>query len=200
MHIYQCHLFADVKVFLIDTPGFDDSQRTDTQVLKEIANWMTKSFQSKKQLKGILYLHRISDTRMGGTQMRNLLMFKKTCGPDALKNVLLVTTMWDKTGMEDGERREAELKSREEHWGFMIEKGSRTMRHYNNEISAMDILAEFVPGFGADSPEAQPLAIQKEMVYEKKSLDETDAGIELQKEFTEQSRKLIEEIREREVE
>lgn len=31
------------KVILIDTPGFDDSRRTEYQVLKAIADWLKKT-------------------------------------------------------------------------------------------------------------------------------------------------------------
>ena len=37
---------------------------------------------------------------MAGTLLKNLRMFEELCGKDALKNVILTTTMWDEeTGL-----------------------------------------------------------------------------------------------------
>lgn len=83
----------DRTVYLIDTPGFDDTNRSDTQVLTEIATWLGDSYRSKVLLHGIIYLHRITDVRMSGSARRNLLMFKHLCGDEYLKKVILVTTM-----------------------------------------------------------------------------------------------------------
>jgi hypothetical protein len=33
----------DVNVVLVDTPGFDDAERTDRDVLKAIASWLRRS-------------------------------------------------------------------------------------------------------------------------------------------------------------
>ncbi|EJT75385.1 hypothetical protein GGTG_05322 [Gaeumannomyces tritici R3-111a-1] len=95
---------ADVQVFparigrrefyLVDTPGFDDTQRTDVDVLRSLVNWLGTTHQRNVHLAGIVYLHRISDPRMGGSAMKNLRMFKKLCGKDALERVVLATTMW----------------------------------------------------------------------------------------------------------
>lgn len=81
------------------------------------------------RLNGIIYLHRITDVRMQGSAKKNLLMFKQLCGPDALKNVVLATTMWSLVNPTDGQAREKELISTPEFWGWMLQKGSRVERH-----------------------------------------------------------------------
>jgi ankyrin repeat protein len=78
----------------VDTPGFDDTYRSDTDVLREIAAWLTDSYSNQVKLKGIIYLYRIMDERMQGSAKRNLFMFKKLCGPKPLNNVNLATTTW----------------------------------------------------------------------------------------------------------
>src|SRR6202044_2750014 len=35
--VYACKLFPGRNVYLIDTPGFDDTKRSDTEVLRELA-------------------------------------------------------------------------------------------------------------------------------------------------------------------
>jgi hypothetical protein len=43
------------------------------------------------KLSGLIYVHRISDVLMGGISSRNFRMFRKLCGDDTLKNVVIVT-------------------------------------------------------------------------------------------------------------
>ncbi|KAK6067745.1 kinesin light chain [Seiridium cupressi] len=55
-------------VTLVDTPGFDDSKRSDTEILTLIADWLAGSDKGDTLLSGIIYLHRISDvTRQDGS-------------------------------------------------------------------------------------------------------------------------------------
>lgn len=58
-------------VTLVDTPGFDDTNRSDTDVLTEIANWMGSTYRHGMLLSGILYLHRITDKKITGSSMKN---------------------------------------------------------------------------------------------------------------------------------
>ncbi|KAL4061675.1 hypothetical protein V8B97DRAFT_2066349, partial [Scleroderma yunnanense] len=85
----------DITVKLVDTPSFDDSRTgvTDTDVLEMIATFLINR---RNGLTGLIYVHRISDTRVGGNAQRNLRMFRNLCGDESLKNVVIVTTMWDK--------------------------------------------------------------------------------------------------------
>ncbi|KAI1439730.1 P-loop containing nucleoside triphosphate hydrolase protein [Annulohypoxylon stygium] len=173
---HKCSLFPNRNVFLVDTPGFDDTNRTDKEVLKEIASWLGMTYEKKIQLSGIIYLHRITDTRMQGSAKKNLLMFKKLCGPKALQHVILATTMWERLPDEGmGVKRERELIETEEFWGWMTRQGSQVRRHHNTEDSARDLLKIFVT-----SKEAPiTLKIQEEIVDKHKELNETSAGIEL---------------------
>ncbi|KAI3327314.1 P-loop containing nucleoside triphosphate hydrolase protein [Xylariaceae sp. AK1471] len=108
--VYPYELSSSCTVYLIDTPGFDDTNRSDTEVLDAIATWLGDSYKNKILLHGIVYLHRISDVRMQGSAKRNLLTFKELCGEKALVKVILATTMWDKVSEEEGSRRENELR------------------------------------------------------------------------------------------
>lgn len=161
-------------MYLVDTPGFDDTNLSDTDVLREIATWLTGSYNNKVKLTGILYLHRIIDPRMGGSAKKNLFMFKKLCGPEALKHVVLVTTMWEQVDEKVGLSRERELEETEDFWGYMLGKGSRIERHMNTPESARRIVEIFMSNGRPSSPVL--LAIQDEMVNNNKDLDETEAG------------------------
>lgn len=170
---YRCQYSSSVDIYLIDTPGFDDTNRSDSDILKTIAEWMTRSYINDIKLSGIIYLHRITDTRVQGTAKKNLFMFKKLCGPSAMKNVLLVTTMWENVLPGDGERRETDLVNTPDFWGFMLAEGAHIQRHRNTRESAMALLKKFVKS------RKITMNIQAEMVHEHKDLDDTEAGREV---------------------
>ena len=79
---------------MIDTPGFDDTKKSDTDVLKDIAGWLLKAYQQDIRLSGMVYLHSISETRMKGSHMTNLRMFQKLAGLENMGHVILTTTMY----------------------------------------------------------------------------------------------------------
>lgn len=175
---FPCQLNETTTVYLIDTPGFDDTNRSDTQVLREIATWLTVSYSANIRLSGIIYLHRISDARMSGSAKKNLFMFRKLCGPHALKNVILATTMWNSVSERQGAARERELRSTSDFWGWMVEQGSQIRRHDGSTASAMSLIRDLVK-----NNEKVTLSLQHQMVTEKKGLDDTDAGQEVRREI-----------------
>jgi hypothetical protein len=118
-------------------------------------------------------------------------MFRQLCGENALKRVVLVTTMWDKVPDDEAIRREKELIDTPQFWGWMLGKGSSCQRHYNTEDSARIIVSELV---GYMEPVTTEL--QRQMVDEKKELGETSAGQELQSEMVKEKAKWAQERRE----
>ncbi|KAL8317983.1 hypothetical protein RB597_001405 [Gaeumannomyces tritici] len=195
---------ADVQVFparigrrefyLVDTPGFDDTQRTDVDVLRSLVNWLGTTHQRNVHLAGIVYLHRISDPRMGGSAMKNLRMFKKLCGKDALERVVLATTMWgSRVSENDGARREEQLRTKEDYWGGMIQQGSTMMRQDDGLPSATLIIEHIINKHQSNKRDPS-LEVQKEMANGKK-LDETSAGMEVEAEMNRLRAKFEEEKR-----
>ncbi|KAF9467103.1 hypothetical protein BDZ94DRAFT_1280464 [Collybia nuda] len=161
------HPRTKLPIVLVDTPGFNDTNMSDTQVLSMIAKWLETTYKRKVQLSGIIYLHRISDNRMSGSPLKNLNMFGRLCGDGAIEHVILVTTMWDRVKEEVGVPRESELKKK--YWHQMIQLGSTTQRFRKTPESAWDII---------DSLEKKGVALllQEEMVNLKLLLSETEAG------------------------
>ncbi|TPX06853.1 uncharacterized protein E0L32_002349 [Thyridium curvatum] len=159
------------KIFLVDTPGFDDSYRSDTEVLRGLAAWLSATYARGTRLSGIVYLHRINQPRMPGSARRNIMMFNKLCGDGALKNVILATTMWDLVDQIEGAAREKQLIETKEFWGYMASKGSKVYRHDNTRRSAMNLIGHFVK-----TDTRVTLGIQEEMVDQQKNLDGTAAG------------------------
>ncbi|KAL4063994.1 P-loop containing nucleoside triphosphate hydrolase protein [Scleroderma yunnanense] len=162
-------------VKLADTPGFDDSRLgiTDTDVLKMISTFLVNEYKEQRsQLTGLIYVHRISDTRVGGTSKRNLRMFRKLCGDDSLKNVVIVTTMWDKVTEAEGIRREQELKSSSDLFKPLVDEGAVMMRHDRTPQSAAHVI-KYLLGKSATTTQ-----IVRELAEERKALENTAAEME----------------------
>ncbi|KAL4065615.1 P-loop containing nucleoside triphosphate hydrolase protein [Scleroderma yunnanense] len=165
------HPDGERNIVLVDTPGFDDTFVSDTQTLRNLAEWLKTTYKQKVMLSGLLYFHRISDNRVAGTPLRNLNMFKELCGRDNFKNVVLVTTMWSEVLEDVGLQREEELQN--DFWKAMIQLGSTTHRFHLTEESAWEIIDTISVSL---PEERRPLLIQQEMVDENKPLHKTSAG------------------------
>ncbi|KAL7270430.1 hypothetical protein RUND412_006869 [Rhizina undulata] len=143
IELTKCRI-GDYNVTFIDTPGFDDTDRSDTDVLQSIATYLKLSNDKKQNLAGLIYLHRITDARVTGSAMKNLKMFRTLCGDNNLTNVVLVTSMWDNVAADVGQRRERELISTGNFWGGMIRMGARAARWDKTTKSARDIVLKIV--------------------------------------------------------
>ncbi|RWA08083.1 hypothetical protein EKO27_g7037 [Xylaria grammica] len=183
------------RVYLVDTPGFDDTNKSDTEVLRTLATWLTATYSNGVKLSGIIYLHRINQPRMQGSAMKNISLFRFLCGDDALKKVILVTTMWDITENDIAESREKQLRDIPKYWGGMIAKGSQVKRHNNTQRSALALFETFMKG----DPKIV-LNIQSEMVDGNKPLQGTAAANDIKETLAEQSAQLKREIQDFEVE
>ena len=131
------------------------------------------SYHNNVKLTGLLYLHRISDVRLAGTPLRSLAVFKDLCGDDNLKNIILVTTMWDEVDSQSvGCKREEELLS--SFWKDMILLGSRTCRFLGTHESAWEIINRL--DLEGSRQGRAPLQIQREMVDRGLPFHETTAA------------------------
>jgi hypothetical protein len=169
---YRCQ-HKGRRYVLVDTPGFDDSYRSNDEIVDAILTWLEQTYRAKVLLSGIIYLHRISDVRMQGGALDNLRMFRKLCGTVALQNVLLVTTFWDRVEDSEGRLREEELASNDEFWARMIQKGSRMRRWSSRERDSVTqgILDSVVPGA------KRALQAQIEIVDQGKGRNETEVAL-----------------------
>ena len=155
-------------MLLVDTPGFDDTSLTESEILTDISRLLTFQSQMGIGLKGVIYLHRITDNRYQGSSLKALNIFKKICGELAFKNVLLVTTRWNEIKEADGAAREKQL--REDFWAYMLGNGSTMTRFNSTRESAMVIVSKLV------SKQTIVLELQRELVNEGRTLQETTAG------------------------
>lgn len=164
------------SVTLVDTPGFDDSKRSDTEILTLIADWLESSYNTDALLSGIIYLHRISDIRMSGSSIKNLRMFRKLCGTENMSKVSLVTTMWDKVTLEEGALRERQLDGPGGFWSTMVSSGSLVKRHDGSRESAEALVLDMLDNV--------PMTIKlQEEIASGKALIDTDAGASINEEI-----------------
>jgi hypothetical protein len=156
-------------VALVDTPGFDDTFRSDAEVLDEILQFMISQHRSGIPLRGIIYLHKITDNRMTGSSVRYLEIFKKLCGIAALPNVFLITTHWNE--LKDpalGCKRDQQLRDR--FWRAMVDLGSSIYEFHGSPEEAEGILIQLV------SKPCVELDIQTRLIHEKMPFATTPAG------------------------
>ena len=168
---------GDTKVVLVDTPGFDDTNKPDCQIFEMVAEWLknvsvTALFLrryivlmyfirplSRLGIAGLIYLHRISDNRMAGTPQKNLYMFSKLRGKKLMTNVAFITTMWGDTAEVEGVRREAELEGR--YFREYILLGATLARFDDSQVSAAAILEPLVTSWRARRDEDRVLSIAR---------------------------------------
>ncbi|KAF5356830.1 hypothetical protein D9756_006607 [Leucocoprinus leucothites] len=159
------------NLVLVDTPGFDDTYKTDYQILESIAVWL-KSVHRSLRIAGILYMHNITETRIPSSVSKNFEMFQKLCGEKFYDKVILVTTMWpDENAFTYKPEEQAEYEKRNEelvndYWDIMIKSGSKDIVNEiaNTESNAQVRISD------------QVMRIQKELVDEHKLLPQTKAG------------------------
>ena len=131
---------------------------------------LTSRYDAQRKLNGLIYIQRINEPRFSGQSARNLRMFKNLCGSETYQNVVVLTTHWDSNDPQDvKERREEELKTK--FFKDIVSGGARFMRHDRTLSSARDVLHHI---FTLTPKNVQ---IQEELCVEKKTLEETSAGL-----------------------
>ncbi|KDR82101.1 hypothetical protein GALMADRAFT_135468 [Galerina marginata CBS 339.88] len=158
------------RIVLIDTPGFDDTDRSDLEILIIISEWLSQLHKAQIFLSGIIYVHRISDNRMSGAHQVALRMVSELCGDKATPHVVLVSTMWDIETKEVAEIREQELAKY--YWLNMIQQGASTARFENTEESAWKIIDKLL----ANPAERMVLQVQAELEDPRRHPKDTKAA------------------------
>ncbi len=156
------------KVILVDSPGFDDPDRTDAEILEDISRLLSSQYQLGVSLKGVIYLHRITDVRYQRSAVKTLNIFKEICGEKAFPNVILATTRWSEVTEAVGAEREKDLRSK--FWTYMLHKGAYMTRFHGDKSSGVGIVGQLL------GKSHVVLDLQRELVDEKKVLDQTAAG------------------------
>ncbi|KAG6855724.1 hypothetical protein H0H87_011616 [Tephrocybe sp. NHM501043] len=126
------------RVFLVDTPGFNDTWDSDRAIVKRILDWLQNSCQPTTKFGGIIYLYEISQSRDNPTT--NFMHPTKLSEPQAPQYVILATVKWNLVRAPVAELRESQLK---EFWSNMSQRGSQMARFNDTPESAHKILDMF---------------------------------------------------------
>ncbi|KAK0652615.1 P-loop containing nucleoside triphosphate hydrolase protein [Cercophora newfieldiana] len=130
-------------IVLIDTPGFDDDKRSDVRILEDIATWMAKRGYMK--LDGLIFLHPITHTRAGGSELNRTQLLEKILGEAAYSRVVIATTMWDYIASESSVQERVNSRFAPGGvWHELRSKGADHVKHYNNQQSAHEIVNRIV--------------------------------------------------------
>ena len=162
------------EVLIVDTPGFDDSSRNEGEILENITSKLAQMYVDTIPISGVIYVHDITNEKFTGSASRYLSMFARIVGPNALRNVTLLTTKWDRNSMDNGkaekERREKMFKDRP--WQELIKQGASVRRIglTDGRNAYTNIVAEVLQNVAAT------LQIQQELIDNKLPLKETSAG------------------------
>ena len=160
---------------MIDTPGFDDTNKSNAELLRDIALLLGALHIEDVGIIGLIYLHRITDQRVGGSSLRSMQIFQSLCGIQCFPNIVLVTTMWDileqNDAVDTGLSREEILKEKDEFWGEMVKGEAEVTRHDGQLKSAEAILAKIL-----SRNRTVVMDIQKELVDDDLPLEETKVG------------------------
>ena len=121
-------------------------------------------------LGGIIYLHDISLDRVTGTARNGLVVLNQLCGKDALKKVVLGITKSTRLHPDEAKKREERFKG--VHWEGKIGKAAKVFRiDEGNSAQARELVNAVLERFQIWG--APVLRIQRELVDEKKSIDQT---------------------------
>lgn len=167
-------LVDNACVNLIDTPGWDDTYRTDTDILTLIGDYLGRTFSAGQLLQRVILLQPVDGTRVYGTERKRDRLYERISGMDAYRNIMVATTMWSTVvDQAAADQRVQQRIESPEFWGSMVQGGARVMKHDNTQPSALTIIRA-VP-----SQQARPLQLQTELVGNGYDLSTTSVGIQL---------------------
>jgi len=125
---WKCTNSEGSVITLIDTPGFNDQKRPDTELLKSIVDYIR---QQRFGITTVIYLHRITERKLTGSTILNLRVLRAVCGEHYLQNIVLATSMWatiPAQEMDDTVKREVQFNTSPAFWADMLEKGAKYFR------------------------------------------------------------------------
>ncbi|KDR74821.1 hypothetical protein GALMADRAFT_249717 [Galerina marginata CBS 339.88] len=175
----------DRRIIIVDTPGFDDTYKSDREILEKIAKWLEGFYKDGRAiLGGVIYVHDLSNDRFGGGVRRNLEVFRKMCGNKALGKVVITTTKGRKLSMlkhpnNSSLAHERRRELTDGHWRDLVKNGASVRDFRDTHDSAWAIVDSILSRLRLTNLIDIYMQIQKELVDEGKGIPETEAGKEL---------------------
>ncbi|KAG8795722.1 hypothetical protein FRC12_010566 [Ceratobasidium sp. 428] len=178
-------------VVIVDFPGFDDTLVSNADLLTHIIGFLEFLHKHNISIVGLFYFHPITHNRLQGSDTRNYHIFREMCGSEAIRNVVIVTTMWSKPPTQRELNREKQLRDSELAFRDILHVGAQITRHSEEtRESALNVLRLVL-----DKTPVVPL-VSRQIVDRGMKTEETNAGRALGKEFQDHMRKARQEIEE----
>ncbi|KAF8076626.1 P-loop containing nucleoside triphosphate hydrolase protein [Lyophyllum atratum] len=134
------HHLPGRRLIVVDTPGFDNAEKNDTEMLRQFAAWLKSAFVNGVTLGGVIYLQDIS--RGGSSSMSpeamSILRYSFSRSKGAFQRIILATTKWARVSPEEGRQREEELKATR--WKTWIDNGSKVHQYRDTRDGAWDMV------------------------------------------------------------
>jgi hypothetical protein len=184
-------------ITLIDTPGLNDQNRPDTEILTSIVDYIR---QRRLKITAVVYLHRITERKLTGSAILNLRVLQAICGDHFLRNLVLATSMWEvipTQEIDEAVQRELQFNMSPAFWGGMIKKGAEYLRwDETGTVTAAKMAGEIITICERQEREAPKLNILLEM-EDNCRLDDTTAyhilTEEVRKRLEREQREILEE-------
>ncbi|PPQ73644.1 hypothetical protein CVT24_007630 [Panaeolus cyanescens] len=174
----ESDLELDVDIYILDTPGFSDTQKSELEIVDMINHWMKS--RKCQYIDLIFYFSPITDIRLSGSKRRTVEMLKllgKISGEEP-SAMYVVTTMWDRIWTERA-REAAEVRYtqlRDEVWKDLSKHKASLIKFLNTHESALDVIsnilrlgdqvADYSVNFGYDATEPLPKSLYSHLYYE----------------------------------
>ncbi|KAH8593569.1 hypothetical protein B0O99DRAFT_515097 [Bisporella sp. PMI_857] len=142
----QIYQIPQTNIYFIDTPGFNDTNISDREMLRRISTQLANLHAQREDIAGILYLHPITHERLTGSAKKNLDMFAKVVGPQNMSRCTFVTTKWSKEDPTIAANREKELIGSQNLWKPMFDRGVKYARFGDSSASVMQIISPLCEG------------------------------------------------------
>ncbi|KAJ5287612.1 hypothetical protein N7478_003298 [Penicillium angulare] len=116
------------RIHLIDTPGFNDPNRSDVETLKVLSSYLGASYANEVRINGILMLQPNDRDNLEPISRHNINKVKAICGFAGYRNFCIVTTMWP---------RESDLKDNRQTWNqcaFLRNREMGMLRAYYGDL------------------------------------------------------------------
>ncbi|KAH9934765.1 uncharacterized protein B0H18DRAFT_1181273 [Fomitopsis serialis] len=133
-------------VRIIDTPGLDSDE--GGKVKGDLIRLFRELYKGQHEIVGIVYMHDISQNRVGKSVVESFEWLFEKCGKAAMRNVVIATNMWwtadDPGRIAEGGGRERELRWGNPCYKPALDQGASLVQHNNTAESALRILRQLM--------------------------------------------------------
>ena len=150
---------ANRRLVLVDTPGFNSTDHSDTEILQRMVTWLesswvrcalwylphltSSSYRPGKTCGGIIYLLDVTDTRIWGTALNQIPeSFQKLCGKKSLESVVFATTKSKQLPTQAFIKRNDELQKK--YLRRWMEQGARLSNFLSDSPASAQALVNIV--------------------------------------------------------